>query len=65
MVNFFREERKRQRMSIRELSELSGVSISTINKWEYCGVVPPIDKFQKVINVLGFDLCIVQKGEKQ
>lgn len=61
MVNFFKEERKRQRMSIRELSELSGVSISTINKWEYCGVIPPIDKFQKVLNALGYELVISKK----
>ena len=64
MVNFFKEERKRQHMSIRELSELSGVSISTINKWEYCGVVPPIDKFQKVIEALGYELKITKKGDQ-
>lgn len=62
MVKFFKEERKRQRMSIRELSELSGVSIGTINKWEYCGVIPPIDKFQKVIDALGYELHIVKKS---
>jgi transcriptional regulator with XRE-family HTH domain len=63
MVNFFKEERKRQRKSIKEISDISGVSISTINKWEYCGVMPTVDNFQKVLNALGYDLRIVKKGE--
>ena len=63
MVNFLREERKRQHISIKTLSALSGINSRTINNWEYCNVMPPIDKLQKVLNALGYDLRIVKKGE--
>lgn len=61
MISFIREERKRQRMSIRELSELSGITVGAIRHWEYGGVMPTVDNFQKVLNALGYDLYIVKK----
>lgn len=64
MVSFLKEERKRQHISIKTLSQLSGVNEGTISNWEYCGVMPPIDKFQKVLNALGHDLCIVKKEDR-
>lgn len=62
MVSFIREERKRQRMSMRELSELSGITVGTLKHWEYSGVMPTVDNFQKVIEALGYELHIVKKN---
>lgn len=61
MVEFLRVERKKQRISIRELAELSGVNQRTISNWEYSGIMPTIENFQKVLNALGYDLRIVKK----
>ncbi len=64
MVSFIREERKRQRMSIRELSELSGITFGALKHWEYGGVMPTVDNFQKVIGALGYELRIVKKSNE-
>lgn len=63
MISFLRKVRKKQHMSIKTLSELSGVCARTIGNWEYGGVIPPIDKFNKVLNALGYELIITKKGE--
>ncbi|MCI8459417.1 MAG: helix-turn-helix transcriptional regulator [Clostridia bacterium] len=61
MVEFLQEERKRQHVSIKTLSKLSGVGEGTIGNWIYCGFTPTLDNFQKVLNALGYDLSIVKK----
>lgn len=61
MVEFIKRERKKQKLSFDKLSELSGVKARTIQNWEYGLAVPTIDKFQKAINALGYDLCITAK----
>ena len=63
MINFIREERKRQHISLKELSNKSGVSWRTISNWEYNGIMPTIDNFQKVLNALGYDLIIAPQNK--
>ncbi len=55
-------ERTRQKCGVYCLSKKSGVSISTIFNWEK-GCIPPVDKFEKVLNALGFELIIKRKEE--
>jgi transcriptional regulator with XRE-family HTH domain len=57
-------ERISQEMGVYRLSKKSGVPMSTIVNWEL-GHVPPVDKFQKVMNALGFELIIRRKENRQ
>jgi len=56
------EIRKREHISIKKLSQMSGVSVRTISNWEYAGVTPTVDKFSKVLEALGYTLQIMPKG---
>lgn len=53
-------ERTYRKIGIYRLSKMSGVPMSTIVNWEN-GCAPPVDKFEKVLNALGFELIIQRK----
>lgn len=51
--NYIRNGRRRKKLSLRELADLTGISYSTINKYENGVIVPKQDKFEKIQSVLG------------
>lgn len=51
------------KLSFKKISDLSKVSNRTIEKWIYKGVMPSLDKAEKVLNALGYELKIVKKEE--
>ena len=55
-----RTERTFQGYGVYRLSKKAGVPMSTIVNWEK-GCAPPVDKFEKVLNALGFELIIQRK----
>ena len=61
MYKIVLEIRKREHISIKKLSQMSGVSVRTISNWEYAGVTPTVDKFSKVLEALGYTLQIMPK----
>ncbi len=46
---------------IKETSDLSGVSQSTIEKWVYGKATPTIDLAEKVLDALGQEMLIFDK----
>lgn len=61
-VSQLKRIRQGQKVSIKKLSEMSGVHKHTINDWEYQGAKPTIENFNKVLNSLGYELQIVERG---
>lgn len=51
--NYIRNTRRRKGLSLRELAELTGISYSTINKYENGIIVPKQDKLEAIQAVLG------------
>ena len=51
--NYIRSSRRRKGLSLRELADLTGISYSTINKYENGFIVPKPDKLERIQAVLG------------
>jgi len=49
---------KDRSISFRALAKQSGVPFRTLENWYYRGDKPPIDKAEKVLNVLGYTIEI-------
>lgn len=49
-------------LSIKSIAKLSGVSNRTIESWVYSKVKPQIDKAEKVLSALGYEIEIIQRG---
>jgi len=60
-IEKMKELRQTNKVSIKTIAKLSGIPIGTIEHWEYCGHIPPIDKYNQVLNALGYELTIVKK----
>lgn len=50
-----KKEREKQGLSLAQLSNLSGISITTIHNWER-GTAPAIDKYDQVLKALGISI---------
>ncbi|KKM79745.1 hypothetical protein LCGC14_1346740 [marine sediment metagenome] len=50
-------------MTLRELAEISGISVQTLSDWRYRGS-PTLHLFIAALNAVGHDLTIVPTGEK-
>lgn len=53
---------RERKQSIRQISELSGVSTTTINHWIFDGIEPTLGNAEKVLNALGYKFEI-KRGE--
>ena len=51
----------------KELSEKSGVPITTINNWLYCGVDPSLSNVERVLSAMGYSavICFVEKDKEE
>lgn len=65
LCEVIRLERLRLRMKQSDVGKKSGVNPSTIGGWENGNCCPMLDKFLKVLDVLGLELKIVRKEKKQ
>lgn len=45
-------------------SELSKIHINTLGGYTRQGVCPSLDKAEKILNALGYELVIVKRGEQ-
>ena len=59
---FLREAREKQGMSIGKLSQASGVPMSTIFNYEI-GVMPTLDKADKLLRALGLTMTLGERKE--
>lgn len=53
--------RKEKKLTIKELSNLSGVPYTTLISWERKTTQAPINGMAKVLEALGYDLLIVRR----
>ena len=62
-----REKRKAIGLSLAQLSEVSGVSVSMISKIEKCKTLPPISTYSNLASALGvsFSDLVVERESKQ
>jgi len=51
-----RELRKRQRLTLQDVADQAGISVSTISKIERGKLTPTYDKFSRIADALGVDL---------
>ena len=56
-----KEQRIKQGLSLREVSEMSGVSRAALSRWETGQRVPSIETFNKVMAALGAELYVMDK----
>lgn len=56
--------RKKNKISQGELAKISGVDRSAICRYEKHDRVPNLLNFTKVLNAMGYELCIRKKEEK-
>lgn len=60
----FTELRIKHKLSLGEVSRRSGTDKSTICRYEKRERVPNLLSFTKVLNAMGYELCIRKKEEK-
>ena len=54
---------KEDRLSVRKISELAGISNTTLSNWVYGLSNPPADGIEKVLNALGYEIAIINKEQ--
>lgn len=54
--------RKRSGLTQKELADIAGFHVNSIQKWESGETIPVVDKFMDVMNALGCDMRI-EKGK--
>lgn len=55
---FLLEKLQSEKGSIPTIARKSGVKNTTIHSWVSYGVMPPIDKAEKVLNTMGYEIEI-------
>lgn len=48
-------------VSLRNLAEDTGVSVSAMSRWERGKRVPDVERFEKVLNALGAELIVAMR----
>lgn len=61
VYNFLIGKLKAAKGSIPTIARKSGVKNTTIHSWAKAGVMPPVDKAEKVLNALGYEIEIKEK----
>ena len=62
-MEFVKNLRKQQGMTLREMSELTGISHSSINNIEHGKHSTTLYLFQQLLDAFGLELKVVEKGE--
>lgn len=62
-VKFLSKEMARQRATLTDVAERSGVSLKTIGQWRCGGRTPKLRDIEAVVNVLGYQLKLVPMKE--
>jgi transcriptional regulator with XRE-family HTH domain len=63
-VKFLSKEMARQRATLTDVADRSGVCIKTIGQWRSGGRTPKLRDIEAVVNVLGFELKLVPMKEE-
>lgn len=63
--NFLIEKLKAEKERIPTLAKKSGVKNTTIHSWLSYGKVPPVDKAEKVLKAMGYEIEIVPTKKEQ
>lgn len=64
-IHFITDQSQRQRKSWEEIALLAGIDASTIKRWRFGRTEPTLRDIEKVLNVLGFNLVPIRKGDWQ
>ena len=56
-----KKQRLERGLSIRKVSDLTGISAAALSRWESGKRVPSIESFNKVMTALGAELLVVGK----
>jgi len=49
---------KQRKLSVKKISDISGVSKTTISNWIYEIAIPTVDGMEKVLSALGYEVII-------
>lgn len=63
MITNLRDLRIEKGISQAKVSELTGLSLNSIWKYDKGMNIPPIDSYIKYANAIGYDLKLVKKGK--
>ena len=58
---FLRHYREEKEVSLKELQDKSGVSVSALSRWERGERVPDVIRLEKVLKALGAEIIIISK----
>lgn len=61
---FLLKELKQRKGQVPSVGKKAGVGNTTIQNWITGGHMPPIDKAEKVLNALGYEIKIIKKEDK-
>lgn len=64
-VKFLSREMARQRATLTDVAERSGVCIKTIGQWRSGGRTPKLRDIEAVVNVLGYEVKLVPIKEEE
>lgn len=56
-----RERRKALGLTIKDVSERTGISVVTISRWETGQRIPTVKHYEKIMTALGAELFVVEK----
>ena len=57
--NFLVNELKKRKGAVPTVARKAGISNTTIQHWITGGNIPPVDKAEKVLNAMGYEIQIV------
>ena len=61
--SFLLDKLKSEKGNIPAIAKKSGVANTTIHSWITYGVMPPIDKAEKVLNAMGYEIKIINTNK--
>lgn len=62
-VKFLSNEMARQRATLTDVAERSGVCVKTIGQWRAGGRIPKLRDIEAVMNVLGYEIRLATRQE--
>lgn len=63
-VKFLSNEMARQRATLTDVAERSGVCVKTIGQWRAGGRTPKLRDIEAVVNVLGYEIRLAARQER-
>lgn len=59
LIEEFKNIRKLKKISVQDISDLTGIPLRTIQNWEYRKCMPSLELFEKALKAIGKKLIVV------